>query len=78
MTDTLSKRINNSDRTILPTCKVSNKNPSDISLHYPYEILYVDDKSKQEVDTITDTTETKRRKVRSNQINRDMMIAIIK
>ena len=78
MTDTLSERINNSDRTILPTCKVSNKNPSDISLHNPYEILYVDDKSKQEVDTITDTTETKRRKVRSNQINRDMMIAIIK
>ena len=62
MTNTLPKRISNSDRTILPTCKVSNKNPSDISLHNPYEILYFDDTSKQEVDTITDTTETKRKK----------------
>ena len=62
------KRINNSNRTILPACKVNNKNPSGISLHNPYEIL--DDTSEQEVDTITDTTETKRRKVRSNRINR--------
>ena len=67
---TSSKRISNFDRTILPTCKFNNKNPSDISLHNPYEILYVDDTSEQEVDTITDTTETKRRKVRNNRINR--------
>ena len=67
---TSSKRISNSDRTILPTCKVNNKNPSDISLHDPYEFLYVDDTSEQVVDIITDTTETKRWKVRSNQINR--------
>ena len=33
-------------------------------------MLYVDDTSEQEVDTDTVTTETKRRKVRSNQINR--------
>ena len=32
------KRINN--RTILPICKVNNKNPDNISLHNPYEILY--------------------------------------
>ena len=34
-------------------------------LYNPYGILYVDDTSEQEVDTVTDTTETKRRKVRS-------------
>ena len=35
--------------SILLTCKVNNKNPNDISLHNPYEILYVDDASEQEV-----------------------------
>ena len=39
-----------------------------MALHNPYEILYVDDTSEQ--DTITDTTETKRGKVRSNHIDR--------
>ena len=67
---TSSRRVNNSNRTILPTRKVNNKNLNDISPHNPYEMLYVDDTSEQEVDTDTDTTETKRRKVRSNQINR--------
>ena len=67
---TSSRRVNNSNRTILPTRKVNNKNLNDISPHNPYEMLYVDDASEQEVDTDTDTTETKRRKVRSNQINR--------
>ena len=64
-----SRRINNSNRTNLPTCKVNNKNLNDISLHNPYKILYVDDTSEQEVDTATDTTATKRWKVRSNWIN---------
>ena len=63
---TSSKIINNSNRTILPTCKFNNKNPNDISLNNPYEIIYVDDTCEQEVDIITETTETKRRKVRSN------------
>ena len=67
---TSSRRANNSNRTILPTCKVNNKNLNDISLHNPCEILYVDDTNEQEVDTVTDTAETKRRKVRSNRINR--------
>ena len=67
---TSSRRVNNSNRTILPTCKVNNKNLNDISLHNPYEILHVDDTNEQEVDTVTDTTEPKRQKVRSNQINR--------
>ena len=39
-----------------------------MALHNPYEILYTDDTSEQ--DTITDTTETKRGKVRSNHIDR--------
>ena len=37
------------NRTILPICKVNNENTNDISLHNPYEILYVDDTSEQEV-----------------------------
>ena len=67
---TSSTRVNNSNRTIIPTRKVNNKNLNDISLHNPYEILYVDDTGEQEVDKFTDTTETKRQKVRSNRINR--------
>ena len=35
---TLSKRINKSNRTIVPRCKINNKNPNVISLHYPQEI----------------------------------------
>ena len=50
--------------------KVNNKNPNVILLTTHNEILYVDDTSEQEVYTITDTTETKRRKVRSNQISK--------
>ena len=44
---------------ILPKGKVNNKNPN-ISLHNHHDILYVDDNSEQEVDTITDTNEKKR------------------
>lgn len=64
----LRKRINKS--TILQTNKVNGKNCNDVLLHNPYEILYVDDTSEQELDTIADTTETKRHEVKSNQINR--------
>ena len=67
---TSSKRIKNSNRTILPTCKVNNKYTNDISPHNPYEILYIANTIKQEVDTIANTAEPKRWKVRSNQINR--------
>lgn len=57
---TSSKRIKNSNRTILPTCNVNNKYANDISPHNPCEILYIANTIKQEVDTIANTAEPKR------------------
>ena len=51
--------FNSFNRTILSICKVNNKNPNVIPLENPYEIIYVDDNSAQEVDTITSPAETK-------------------